>query len=158
MMKSHQDGKAPIPGSKHGLRGVAILVLSMFLIYAMMSVITWSIYVLQTPHYPNAVYLKDCKPSAMGFYRAAGVDVAFFAESVSCFTTHASLQQVSQWYQNSNWEYAGKVGGYWSRTYWNFGFIRITWDRVAYPSFVDNQQTRILTRIDLDLLLGVRYK
>ena len=157
-MKSHQDGMAPIPGSKHGLRGVVILVLSLFLLCAILSVITWSIYVQTTPHYPNAVYLNDCKPSAAGFYRAAGVDVAFFAESESCFTTHDSLQQVSRWYQNSNWEYAGKVGGYWSRTYWNFGFIRITWDRVAYPSFVDNQQTRILTRIDLDLLLGVSYK
>ena len=149
---------SPVLGSKHGLRGVVILVLSMFLICAILLVIMWSIYVQTTPHYPNAVNLNDCKPSGMGFYRAAGVDVAFFAELKFCFTTQDSLQQVSQWYQNSNWEYAGKVGGYWSRTYWNFRFIRITWDRVAYPSFVDNQQTRILTRIDLDLLLGVRYK
>jgi len=150
---------APVPGTKHGLRGVVILVLSMFLLCAILSVITWSIYVQTTPHYPNAVYLNDCMPPATaGFYRAAGVDVAFFARTVSCFITHDNLQQVSQWYQNSNWEYAGKVGGYWSRTYWNFGFVRITWDRVAYPSFVDNEQTRILTLIDLDLLLSVRYK
>jgi len=158
MMKSHHDGMALVPKAKYRLRGAVILGLSMFLLIAIMPVVMWLIFIQTTPHYPNAVHLNDCMPPATGFYRAAGVDVAFFARTVSCFITHDNLQQVSQWYQNSNWEYAGKVGGYWSRTYWNFGFVRITWDRVTYPSFVDNEQTRILTLIELDLQLDVSHK